>query len=257
MLYKGSRVDLGDVCRMFANMEARLVDVWENSVLKGLQIRINYDDIADDLTNKDVRYLFLSDQHNLYLTRRDWLLNGFLQDNTIFAHLQWSSRGISYGIKQPSECGFRIMRIFTVSYSCNSKTSAITGRDRMIAHNLDVVTGDILVQDLALASPFAEFAASICFPNNLNVKDLYRQHIFVQFDRLFNSTEHVALTVVPLENKLISQGSSIMTINSKASGLIYHSLFICGVVNAQYSMLTKWQGHSFNFMHNVLHSICL
>jgi hypothetical protein len=44
-----------------------------------------------------------------------------------------------------------------------SKTGALTGKDKLIPHSLDAVTGDILIQDLALARPFAEFAASICF----------------------------------------------------------------------------------------------
>ncbi|KAG2112210.1 uncharacterized protein F5147DRAFT_771274 [Suillus discolor] len=61
--------------------------------------------------------------------------------------------------------------------------------------------------------------------------------------------KHVALAVVPLEYELISQGSSIATIKSKASGLIHHSLFLCGVADAQ--------GHSSNFAHNALRSICL
>ncbi|KAG2047860.1 P-loop containing nucleoside triphosphate hydrolase protein, partial [Suillus hirtellus] len=232
MLYKGNRVDLGDVCRMFADTEARLVDAWENSVLKGLQIRINYDDIADDLTNKDVGYSFLSDQRNSCFTRRDRLLDGFLRDNAIFAHFAvvrqgnviWNQATLRLWLQDYADFHSLLLlrcemlsgapgrgtELTAMTYRNTrtrptrnlvilgkhitmlclySKTSAITGRDRMIPHSLDAVTGDILVQDLALARPFAEFAASICFPNNLNVKDLYRQHIFVRFDRLFNSTE--------------------------------------------------------------------
>jgi hypothetical protein len=61
MLYKGNHIDLDDVHKMLANTEVRLVNLWENSVLKGLHIRINYHTIADDLTNKDIGYSFLSD----------------------------------------------------------------------------------------------------------------------------------------------------------------------------------------------------
>jgi hypothetical protein len=66
---------------------------------------------------------------------------------------------------------------------------ALTGKDKLIPHSLDVVTSGILIQDLALARPFAEFAAFICFLDNAQVKELYRQQMCVKFDRLFNSSD--------------------------------------------------------------------
>jgi len=232
MLYKGNRIDLDDVCKMFSETEAKLVDAWESSVLKGIPIRIAYDSIADDLTNKDVGYSFLSDPRNHCFTRRDRLLHAFFTNKTIFSHFAvvrqgeiiWNRAALRQWLQDYADfhsllllrcemlsgapgrgteltaMTYRNTRTRTtrnlvilgkhITILClYSKTGALTGKDRLIPHSLDAVTGDILIQDLALSRPFAEFAASICFPNHANIIELYRQHVFIRFDRLFNSSD--------------------------------------------------------------------
>ncbi|KAF8425053.1 hypothetical protein L210DRAFT_3509366 [Boletus edulis BED1] len=67
-----------------------------------------------------------------------------------------------------------------------SKTSAMTGHEKLIPHSLDAITSDILIQDLALARPFAQLAAKICFDDETVVR-LYKELLFVNFDRKFTS----------------------------------------------------------------------
>ncbi|KAI5984193.1 hypothetical protein F5J12DRAFT_899061 [Pisolithus orientalis] len=64
---------------------------------------------------------------------------------------------------------------------------ALTGKDKLIPHALDGITSNILVQDLALAWPFAEIAAKACFPDKPEVVELYCNHIFVNYNCLFDS----------------------------------------------------------------------
>ncbi|KAG2741287.1 hypothetical protein P692DRAFT_20751447, partial [Suillus brevipes Sb2] len=64
MLYKGNRIDLEDVRKMLAKTEERLIEIWEKMATKGLKIRIDYQSIADDPTNRDVGYSFLTDPRN-------------------------------------------------------------------------------------------------------------------------------------------------------------------------------------------------
>jgi hypothetical protein len=232
MLYKGNRVDLDDVCKMFADTETRLVDAWEHSVLKGLRIRIDYESIADDLTNKDVGYSFLSDVRNSCFSRRDRLLDAFFCNKAIFASfavvreekIVWNQSALRQWLQDYADFHSLLLlrcemlsgapgrgtELTAMTYRNTrtrptrnlvvlgkhiamlclySKTTALTGKDRLIPHSLDAVTGDILIQDLALARPFAEFAALICFPDHRNIMDLYRQHLFIRFDRLFNSSD--------------------------------------------------------------------
>lgn len=90
-----------------------------------------------------------------------------------------------------------------------SKMTALTGHDKLIPHSLDAITSDILIQDLALARPFAQLAAKICFEDE-NIVQLYRELLFVNFNRKFTSEDlsavmskyslpriHYALTINP------------------------------------------------------------
>jgi len=63
----------------------------------------------------------------------------------------------------------------------------------MISHSLDAVTSDILIQDLALARAFAEFAAYTCFPDKPEVKEIHCDQLFVNYQRLFNSSDLSAI----------------------------------------------------------------
>ena len=70
-----------------------------------------------------------------------------------------------------------------------SKMSAVTGQDRLIPHAVDGITSDLMVQSLALARPFAQLAIHICYPQDRNLANLYRQYMFVNFDKPFTTED--------------------------------------------------------------------
>ncbi|KAI6155874.1 hypothetical protein BKA82DRAFT_4011284 [Pisolithus tinctorius] len=208
MLYRGEEVRFADLCKVFQEVEAKLVQVWEQDILMGQDIRVGYDKMADDLVNKD----------------------RFLEDEGTFAHFAmirngaiiWNQSSLQAWLKKYAEMqGLLLLRaqmlsgapsrgteLTAMTYrntqtrpTCNLvilgrhvtllcqylKTTALTGKDKLIPHALDGITSDILVQDLALARPFAEIAAKACFPDKPEVVELYRNHVFVNYDRLFDS----------------------------------------------------------------------
>src|SRR6266478_9281903 len=59
------------------------------------------------------------------------------------------------------------------------KSGGLTGRDKLIPHALDGLTSDLLIQDLVLARPFACMAAKMCFPDQPQIHQLYRERLFV------------------------------------------------------------------------------
>jgi hypothetical protein len=71
-----------------------------------------------------------------------------------------------------------VMRLYT-------KTGALTGVDKLIPHALDALTADLLIQDLAVARPFAELAIQMCHPNRDDIKDLYKYRLFVNNTKAF------------------------------------------------------------------------
>ncbi|KAG6915808.1 hypothetical protein DXG01_009772 [Tephrocybe rancida] len=68
------------------------------------------------------------------------------------------------------------------------KGSQLTGHDKLIPHAFDAITSDLLIQDLAIARPFAEIAANICFPTNKEVQLTYRDYLFVNNGKPFDTT---------------------------------------------------------------------
>ncbi|KAF7967200.1 hypothetical protein HWV62_35150 [Athelia sp. TMB] len=60
-----------------------------------------------------------------------------------------------------------------------SKTGSITGQDKLIPHALDAFSADLMIQDHAIARPFAELACQIVYPGNATKMDLYRNRLFV------------------------------------------------------------------------------
>ncbi|KAI5996093.1 hypothetical protein EDC04DRAFT_2612803 [Pisolithus marmoratus] len=248
MLYRGDEIHFADLCKVFKEMEAKLVQIWEEGILMGHDIRVEYDKIADDLINKDVGYSFLSDARNPQLTRQDQLVKKFLQDEATFAHFAmiregtiiWNRSTLQAWLKSYAELQSLLLfqaqmlsgapchgtELTAMTY-CNTqtqptrnlavlgkhisllcqylKTSTLTGKDKLIPHALDGITSDILVQDLALARPFAEVAARACFPDKPEVADLYQNHVFVNYNRLFDSKDlSTILTKYSLPSLIVS-----------------------------------------------------
>jgi hypothetical protein len=87
-----------------------------------------------------------------------------------------------------------------------SKTSAATRSDKCIPHALDGFSTDLMVQDMAIARPFAELAAHLSYQDPGPIVYLYRNHLFVNQNRLFTTEDLKAgierLTVSHLDVKL-------------------------------------------------------
>lgn len=70
-----------------------------------------------------------------------------------------------------------------------TKISALIGQDQLIPHSLDGLTSALVIQNLVVCRPFAELAASICFPDNDEVLQLYQYKLFVNINRPFKSDD--------------------------------------------------------------------
>jgi hypothetical protein len=75
-----------------------------------------------------------------------------------------------------------LMRLYT-------KTGGITGVNKLIPHALDAFTADLLIQDLAMARPFAEHCINLCYPDSPVIKHLYKYHLFVNNTKAFVATD--------------------------------------------------------------------
>lgn len=231
MRYKGNLINFTDVCQILRDTEESLVDTWENKVLRGLDLRVDHADLADDLSNKEVGYSFLSDPRNeqfqdrMRLVRavvegkggfsdflsqrqgeiiwnnamlRDWLQDYADLERLLLLRAEMLSGAPSRGSELTSMIyrntqarNTRNLMIFGqhVTLLCQySKTSSLVGNDKLIPHGLDAVTSDILIQDLAMARPFAQIAARLCSHSQEAVQ-LYKDQLFMNYGKTFTSQD--------------------------------------------------------------------
>jgi uncharacterized protein (DUF2267 family) len=69
------------------------------------------------------------------------------------------------------------------------KGGNLSGMDKTIPHALDALTADLILQDLAIARPFAELAAQTCFPDKAEIQEVYRNRLFVNNTREFTTDD--------------------------------------------------------------------
>jgi len=234
MLYLGHTVRLDDFGKAFSQMEQDMVKIWEQDILLGFKIRINYDNLVDNISNTDVDYSLFSDPRNPCFQNASTLLHSaIIKDPIQYARFvkgytydgqpiwnnmalrKWlidyakfeeilltkaeltagsSSRGTEINCLvfkntrvRPSRGLFMMGK--HLAYLCQyHKGSSITLQDKTIPHAFDAHTSDMIIQHLAIARPFAQFAAYICFPDHSAIHQLYNSQLFANFTKPFTTT---------------------------------------------------------------------
>ncbi|KDR66012.1 hypothetical protein GALMADRAFT_148186 [Galerina marginata CBS 339.88] len=233
MLFGGDTLHFHEVQSMIRALEDRVKLAWENDILVGSNLAVQYDMIKDNLASKQPGYSFTTDPRNTCFDYPEQLAFAIMQDESLrdrFVnnydrnYISWNTKALrdwlaNYAlftlhhlilIHLTAGASSRLTEI-TAMQLCNTvqyptrnlvafghhialivtylKTSAITGHDKLIPHSLSAFTSDILIQDLAIARPFARFVAKICFPDRPEVLNLYNTHIFVNVNKLFTTND--------------------------------------------------------------------
>jgi hypothetical protein len=76
---------------------------------------------------------------------------------------------------------------YTALVRMYTKTSSMSGQDKLIPHVMDALSSDILIQVLALARPFAELICPHVFPGNAEAALLYKEAMWVNYGKRFDS----------------------------------------------------------------------
>lgn len=235
MLYEGHQINFGDVCKIFVELEDLVIQLWEEKIILGLDLQVGYGLIADDLTNSQVGYSFISDPRNPFQKNKDQLMDTILKhsnlrkqfilgtDSTSGQQI-WNKPALKSWLHNYSlfhgmlllranmlgGSPGRVTELTAMCYRNIStstsrsvlalgkhvammvtyhKGSALTGVDKLIPHAFDAITSDLIIQDLAIARPFAELAAHICFPEDDEIYKIYRDHLFINNKNLFNTDQ--------------------------------------------------------------------
>jgi hypothetical protein len=230
LLYEGTGISLDQMINVNCAIEDTLINTWETKVLLGLNVRVEYGKIVENLSNTTVGYSFLTDPRNEALQKKDRLLvailenaaqsSKFVQINPHTGALTWNKSTLRTWLLDYSDfqklslarcemlaggpgrstefTGMRqhntedrntrnihILDNYVAVVRQYHKSSQLSGHDTFIPHALDGVMSDLIIQDLTLAKPFAQFAAHLCFPQQPEIRELYRDYLFVNNTQLF------------------------------------------------------------------------
>jgi hypothetical protein len=236
LLYKGYPIQFSAFPAMFAAIEDEMVHLWQEELLCGLPLKVQYGRLYDDLQNTRPGYSFVTDERNTCFGNRMQLLQAILDTPDLYKRfVAYNSGGvirwnvIAFRRWLAAYASFQRLQLMLVMMATGSpsrateitalllantatnpmrnvtvfdtfvtilctyqKTSALTGTDKCIPHALNGFSADLLVQDLAITRPFAEVAAHLSYPDTSNVIQLYRTHVFVNQNRLFDTDDLTA-----------------------------------------------------------------
>ena len=70
-----------------------------------------------------------------------------------------------------------------------TKTGHRSGGDKLIPHAIDALTADLIVQNLAIARPFAEMAAFVCYRGDDKIRKGFHEFLFWNNTKPFTSDD--------------------------------------------------------------------
>jgi hypothetical protein len=233
MLYQGHLIRFADLKDAVNDIHGEAIRVWEEEVLMGLLIRVNYERIADNMTDRRVGYSCFRDARNECFMKKGQLwkavltsdrlrdkflrlsadgspvwnrsaLSQWLQSYARFSGLQMASAEMTAGsasrateLHSMNACNTKCRSsrnalamgdhlVLMVRYT---KTGSIQKHDRLIPHALDAITTDLMIQDQAIARPFARKVVRILFPNDADMHLMYSSLLFVNGCRPFDTDD--------------------------------------------------------------------
>ena len=176
------------------------------------------------LSNADLRKRFLtcqsdSDGHPIWNTQalQLWLFNYSKFEGLLLASIEMKAgspgRGteitcLEYQNTRTRMRGLYMMGGHLAVLRQYHKSASISGVDKVIPHSVDAVTADLIIQNLAIARPFAEIAAFICYPTNRDVQGRYNSCLFVNNKELF-TTAGLTNLMKTLTRKHLSVGLGV------------------------------------------------
>ncbi|KAI6125681.1 hypothetical protein EDD16DRAFT_1703171 [Pisolithus croceorrhizus] len=238
LYYQGNLITFDEICQIFKDTERKLIETWEKKVLGGLSLSIPCKAIVDNLTNKDVGHSFLFDAKNTAFKDHTHLIHEVIRGKGSFGKfvvvregsLRWNVRALHGWLKGYAE----LNKLLLLRAAMLTRAPA-RGQDKFIPHGLDAITSDILLQDLALARPSAETAAQICF--SPPVTQLYKDHLFINYDRLFTSAD-LSRVMGQHSHKFKCSEREIMEIDQTEDADALQAGHLCSTENHIYGLST-------------------
>jgi hypothetical protein len=77
--YKGHKIEMSSYRQMLHSMQDKMLNIWEKDVCLGLNLRVEYEELADNFSNSTPGYSFISDPRNPFQQSPSVLLDAIMQ----------------------------------------------------------------------------------------------------------------------------------------------------------------------------------
>jgi bloom syndrome protein len=104
MMYLGKPLALTQIQEVFAKLEGRIIELWENEVMLGLGLHIEYEDLADNLVTSEAGYSFVSDPNNPFHRFHGALVEAICDDPKLFERFTIAVPGVQDRQLNVMEC---------------------------------------------------------------------------------------------------------------------------------------------------------
>ncbi|KAJ7204086.1 hypothetical protein GGX14DRAFT_369082, partial [Mycena pura] len=226
LMFKGNIVCLDQLTTIFGKLEAKLTDMWENKVLMGLGLHVEYGQLAEDLGNTELGYCFLDDPRNPFGDQEHRLLRAIYNSPELRARFftqdglngracrQWLGLLAEFEevlMLDEDMCGGAPPRGTELANALirntRTRTRNLVGLgkyvtlirqynktthqkgDQIIPHALNAFAADLLIQLHVLARPLARLFAHHCMPDRPNAVFLYSNLLFVGQGKPFTTDD--------------------------------------------------------------------
>jgi hypothetical protein len=95
LLYDGHRFSLAKLQEVLTNVEERIVYLWQEKILLGLDLHIDYDDLSDSLTNTKPGYSFITNPLNPFAAHRHLFIRAVFNDPKLEAYFGYKAANIA------------------------------------------------------------------------------------------------------------------------------------------------------------------
>ncbi|KAF8126882.1 hypothetical protein K438DRAFT_1790273 [Mycena galopus ATCC 62051] len=222
--YLGDTVSMSNLREIAGGIEKEMLEIWEKKILLGTGLYVQYDDLADDLTNKTTGYSFLSDERNPFAQHKHTLATRIFQDPELRkkftvqipgvkgdqlnmrAVREWlidlaEFEGLSIAANDEEDGGPTRGTELSAMLACNTELRSrnLTGLGKHVAtihpkrppHPLGMGSflGDLTVQLHTFARPLAQYFASVVWPENPEIAAQYNHMLFMDFGKEFTTAK--------------------------------------------------------------------
>jgi bloom syndrome protein len=207
LLYLGQRITYQHICTVFQHLETRLIQLWEDKVMLGLNLGMDYNILSDNLLRTEPGYSFLQDDSNMFknmfsklgeailkhptlkkrfftpdghvnaMAAREWLVDLAEFEGLLMTDIDFKGGAPARATELTSmlmhNTTLRLRNVMALALHLSivrqyDKTTNMAQGDRLIPHSINAVNADLLIRLHVLARPFAQVSHVVSQSSQLN-----------------------------------------------------------------------------------------